>query len=321
MSTVLIGTLLVIIALWAYPGTEINILAIALTIVFGFFFIVVAARIVGIVGSSSSPVSGMTIATLLVTCLVLASFGIAGAVGMVTAMTVGAVVCISVCLSGDIAQDLKTGYLLGATPRKMQMMEFVGLAASALTMGMVLFLLVDTYGIVPSAEHPEPLLAPQANVMAAVVQGILGGELPWEFIIAGGMIALAVEFLGVSSLPFAIGLYLPLDLSTPIMCGGLLALMVRKTTKDLGRYKIREQKGVLFGSGIVAGDALIGVGVALLLYMSDKIAFFAPYKTYVEEHQPASYFGAPWGDILSLSAFGILMIIFWQFTRHNKGEI
>jgi putative OPT family oligopeptide transporter len=321
MSTVLIGTLLVIIALWVYPGTNINILAIALTVVFGFFFIVVAARIVGIVGSSSSPVSGMTIATLLVTSLVLASFGIAGAVGMVTAMTVGAVVCISVCLSGDIAQDLKTGYLLGATPRKMQMMEFVGLAASALTMGLVLFLLVDTYGIVPSAEHPEPLLAPQANVMAAVVQGILGGELPWEFIIAGGMIALAVEFLGVSSLPFAIGLYLPLDLSTPIMCGGLLALMVRKTTKDLGRYKIREQKGVLFGSGIVAGDALIGVGVALLLYMSDKIAFFAPYKTFVEEHQAASYFGAPWGDILSLSAFGILMIIFWRFTRHNKGEI
>ncbi len=97
--------------------------------------------------------------------------------------------------------------------------------------------------------------------------------------------------------------------------------MVRKTTKDPGRYKIREQKGVLFGSGIVAGDALIGVGVALLLYMSDKIAFFAPYKTFVEEHQAASYFGAPWGDILSLSAFGILMIIFWRFTRHNKGEI
>ncbi len=321
MSTVLIGTLLVIIALWVYPGTNINIIAIGLTVVFGFFFIVVAARIVGIVGSSSSPVSGMTIATLLVTCLVLASFGISGAVGMVTAMTIGAVVCISVCLSGDIAQDLKTGYLLGATPRKMQMMEFVGLTASALTMGMVLFLLVDTYGIVPSAEHPDPLLAPQANVMAAVVQGILGGELPWEFIIAGGMIALAVEFLGVSSLPFAIGLYLPLDLSTPIMCGGLLALMVRKTTKDIGRYKVREQKGVLFGSGIVAGDALIGVGVALLLYMSDKVAFFAPYKDYVEKHSAESFFGAPWGDILSLGAFAVLMAIFWQFTRHNKSEI
>ncbi len=315
MWVVLVGTLLVILAIWAYPGTNINIIAIALTVVFGFFFIVVAARIVGIVGSSSSPVSGMTIATLLVTSLTMASFGIGGAAGMVTAMTVGAVVCIAVCLSGDIAQDLKTGYLLGATPRKMQMLEFVGLAASAITMGWILFLLADTYGFVQTVEHPDPLLAPQANVMAAVVQGILGGELPWEFIIAGGMIALAVEFLGVSSLPFAIGLYLPLDLSTPIMAGGLLALMTRKTSKDEVTFKEREQRGILFGSGLVAGDALIGVGIAMLLYFADKIQFFAGYKDYVAKYSADSLFGAPWGDILSLALFGGLMMALWHFTR------
>jgi putative OPT family oligopeptide transporter len=212
---------------------------------------------------------------------------------------------------------LKTGYLLGATPRKQQLTEFVGLAASALTMGWVLFLLADTYGIVQSAQHPEPLLAPQANVMAAVVQGILGGELPWTFIIGGGMIALAVELLGISSLPFAIGLYLPLDLSTPIMAGGLLALLVKKTSEAVGNHKTREQKGILFGSGLVAGDALIGVGIALLLYLADKVAFFAPYKTHVEEHAE-SFFGAPWGDILSLSAFGILMVLFYLFTLNRK---
>lgn len=317
MWVVLVGTLFVILAIWAYPGTDINLIAVALTVVFGFFFVVVAARIVGIVGSSSSPVSGMTIATLLVACLIMISFGIGGAMGMVTAMTVGAVVCIAVCMSGDIAQDLKTGYLLGATPRKQQLTEFIGLAASALTMGWVLFLLADTYGIVQSAAHPEPLLAPQANVMAAVVQGILGGELPWTFIIGGGMIALAVEFLGISSLPFAIGLYLPLDLSTPIMAGGLLALLVKKTSSINGDYKNREQKGILFGSGLVAGDALIGVGIALLLYLSDKVSFFASYKNHVEGH-PESFFGAPWGDILSLSAFGILMIIFYMFTLNRK---
>ena len=321
MSIVLLGTLFVIIALWIYPGTQINIIAIALTVVFGFFFIVVAARIVGIVGSTSSPVSGMTIATLLVTSLILASFGIGGAVGMVTAMTIGAVVCISVCLSGDIAQDLKTGFLLGATPKKMQMLEFVGLAASALTMGWILFLLADTYGIVASAEHPDPLLAPQANVMAALVSGILGGELPWVFIIAGGMIALAVELLGINSLPFAIGLYLPLDLSTPIMAGALLALIVRKVTTDKNLYKKREQKGILFGSGLVAGDALVGVAIAFLLYLSDKVSFLSGYKDYVTKYTSDSLFGAPWGDILSLSIFGIMLFIFYRFTILKKDEM
>ena len=321
MSVVLLGTLFVIVALWIYPGTEIHILAIALTVVFGFFFIVVAARIVGIVGSTSSPVSGMTIATLLVTCLTLAAFGIGGAVGMVTAMTIGAVVCIAVCLSGDIAQDLKTGFLLGGTPRKMQLVEFIGLAASALTMGWILFLLADTYGIVASAEHPDPLLAPQANVMAALVSGILGGNLPWEFIIAGGMIALAVELLGIGSLPFAIGLYLPLDLSTPIMAGGLLAFIVRKTTQKREHYKIREQKGILFGSGLVAGDALVGVAIAFLLYLSDKLSFLSGYKEYVRKYTDGSLFGAPWGDIISLSAFAILLFIFYRFTILKKDDI
>lgn len=320
MWVVLVGTLFVILALWAYPGTDINILAIALTIIFGFFFIVVAARIVGILGSSSSPVSGMTIATLLIASLILSAFGIAGAQGMITAMTVGAVVCIAVCMSGDIAQDLKTGYLLGATPRKMQLIEFAGLAASAITMGWILFLLGDTYGFIKTAEHPNPLLAPQANVMASVVQGILGGELPWVFIIGGGMIALAVEFLGISSLPFAIGLYLPLDLSTPIMTGGLLALMVRKVTRSTEKYKIRQQKGVLFGSGLVAGDAIVGVVIAILLSVSDKIQFLMPYKDFSDKYNAVPVLGATLGDIVSLGCFALLAFIFWQFTRLRKSE-
>jgi len=320
MWVVLLGTLLVIIALWVYPGTNINILAIGLTVVFGFFFIVVAARIVGIVGSSSSPVSGMTIATLLVTCLILSAFGISGPIGMITAMTIGAVVCIAVCLSGDIAQDLKTGFLLGATPKKMQLIEFAGLAVSALTMGWILFLLGDTYGFVESAAHPKPLLAPQAHVMAAVVGGILGGDLPWVFIIAGGMIALAVEFLGIGSLPFAIGLYLPLDLSTPIMTGGLLALLVKKMTQKKEHYVIRQQKGILFGSGLVAGDALVGIAVALLLSVADKVSIFAPYKEFVDKYSDNTLFGLTTGNILSLVLFAGLVLVFWQFTRLGKDD-
>lgn len=319
MWQVLVGTALVILAIWAMPGLDLTLLSIVLVVLFGFFFVVVAARIVGIVGSSSSPVSGMTIATLLVTCLILISFGVSGMQGMVTAMTIGAIVCIAVCMSGDIAQDLKTGFLLGATPRKQQWMEFIGLGTSALIMGFVVFLLADAYGFVQSAEHPSPLLAPQANVMATVVQGIMGGELPWEFIVGGCMIAAAVELLGISSLPFAIGLYLPLSLSTPIMVGGLVAMLVKKTSpKDL--LKRREEKGILFGSGLVAGDAIIGVMIAFLFGGADYIGLLDKYKHFSESHEFTTLFGPVPGAIIALVAFAILVTIFWMFTRVRRNQ-
>lgn len=319
MWQVLAGTLLVILAIWAMPGLDLNLLSIGLIVLFGFFFVVVAARIVGIVGSSSSPVSGMTIATLLVTCLILVAFGVTGMKGMVTAMTIGSIVCIAVCMSGDIAQDLKTGFLLGATPKKQQWMEFVGLAASAITMGGVVFLLANAYGFVQSPEHPTPLLAPQANVMATVVQGIMGGELPWEFIIGGAMIAAAVELLGISSLPFAIGLYLPLSLSTPIMAGGIIAMMLKKTSiKEV--LKRRQQKGILFASGLVAGDALIGVLIAFAFAGAAKFAFLDRYKGFSESLDSTSLLGATAGSIVALIAFALLMVIFWQFTRVRNNK-
>ncbi|MBU1319351.1 MAG: oligopeptide transporter, OPT family [candidate division Zixibacteria bacterium] len=317
MWQVLLGTLLVVIAIWIMPGLDLHLLSIALVVLFGFFFVVVAARIVGIVGSSSSPVSGMTIATLLVTCLILISFGVSGMTGMVTAMTIGAIVCIAVCMSGDIAQDLKTGWLLGATPKKQQWMEFVGLAASAVTMGGVVFLLANAYGFVQSPEHPSPLLAPQANVMATVVQGIMGGQLPWEFIVGGCMIAAAVELLGISSLPFAIGLYLPLSLSTPIMAGGLIALLVKKTSpKDI--FKRREQKGILFGSGLVAGDALVGVLIAFAFAGADYVSILDKYKSFSEHYESTSILGLVPGSVVALCAFAALILTFWLFTKVRK---
>jgi len=319
MWQVLVGTLLVVLAIWAMPHMEMGLLSILLVVLFGFFFVVVAARIVGIVGSSSSPVSGMTIATLLVTCLILVAFGHSGIDGMVMAMTIGAIVCIAVCMSGDIAQDLKTGWLLGATPKKQQWMEFIGLATSAATMGFVVFLLADAYGFVASPEHPSPLLAPQANVMATVVQGIMGGQLPWEYIVGGCMIAAAVELLGISSLPFAIGLYLPLSLSTPIMAGGLLAALLRKRSlKDM--LKAREQKGILFASGLVAGDALIGVIVAFAFAGAAKFAILDKYKDFSEHYESLSIFGPTAGAIIAVAAFAILMWIFWHFTKIKKSR-
>ncbi len=317
MWQVLLGTVLVILAIWSMPHLEMRLISVFLVVLFGFFFVVVAARIVGIVGSSSSPVSGMTIATLLVTCLILVSFGHSGIEGMVMAMTIGAIVCIAVCMSGDIAQDLKTGWLLGATPRKQQWMEFIGLGTSALTMGFVVFLLADAYGFVKTPEHPSPLLAPQANVMATVVQGIMGGQLPWEYILGGCMIAAAVELLGISSLPFAIGLYLPLSLSTPIMAGGLLAALLRK--RSIGQLgKMREQKGVLFASGLVAGDALVGVLIAFAFAGAAKFAILDKYKSFSEHYESISLFGYNAGSIVSVAAFAILMYIFWSFTKIKK---
>jgi putative OPT family oligopeptide transporter len=310
MSIVLFGSLLVALITWAIPGTNLSFLGVLLALLFGFFFVVVAARIVGLVGSSSSPVSGMTIATLLVTCLILMRFGISGTAGMITAMSVGTIVCIAVCMSGDIAQDLKTGYLLGATPRRQQWFEFVGLAASAVTMGFVVFILAQSFGI-QTPQNPNGLLAPQANVMAAIVQGVMTGDLPWGPIMVGVMLGLAIELVGVSSLPFAIGLYLPLSLSSPIMIGGLLSLLVRRTSRTEAVRAKRQEKGILFGSGLVAGDALIGVAVAFVIYLFDG------YRTFYEQFEATPLSGAagPW---LSLGAFAVLVGIFWLMTQHRR---
>lgn len=310
MSVVLLGTALVAVLIWLLPGVNLPLVAVVLAMVFGFFFLVVAARIVGIVGSSSSPVSGMTIATLLVTCLVLTSFGISGFVGMVTAMTVGAVVCIAVCMSGDIAQDLKTGWLLGATPKKQQWTEFVGLASSAIAMAVVIFLLRDTFGFVESAEHPDPLLAPQANIMATIVEGLFAGQLPWILIFSGGFLALAVELLGVSSLPFAIGLYLPLSLSTPLMSGGLLSWLVGRG-RNKEKIKRKQEHGVLFGSGLVAGDALTGLAVAGIIMASPWYQEFA--DTY-----GGGVISGTFGQVVSLIAFVLTMAVFWAIIQRQS---
>lgn len=312
MKWVLLGVVLVVIAIWLLPGTDLGFLGAALAVLFGFFFVVVAARIVGIVGSSSSPVSGMTIATLLVTCLTLLYFGHTGVSGMITAMSVGTVVCIAVCLSGDIAQDLKTGYLLGATPRKQQLTEFIGLFFPAIAMGFTIYFLNDAFGFVAGQSGRTPLLAPQANVMATVVQGVMNANLPWVPIIVGMMIALAVELLGVSSLPFAIGLYLPLSLSTPIMAGGVVAYFVKKLSAP--RYQNeRNLRGILFASGMVAGDALIGVLVAFM------IGSWAGYAGFYDEHEGMlNSLSGSFGPWLALILFGGLGLIMFRSAMKGK---
>lgn len=315
MSFVLIGSILIVTAIWLLPGTELHFLGALLAVIFGFFFVVVAARIVGMIGSSSNPVSGMTIFTLLITCLILLKFGIEGVSGMITAMSVGTVVCIAVCMSGDIAQDLKTGYLLGATPRLQQLTEFVGLFFPALAMGSALYLLGDVFGWVQSAEHPNPLLAPQANIMATVVKGVMGGNIPWTPILVGAMIALGIELLGINSLPVAIGLYLPLSLSSPLMLGGIVALLIKKTTGDNSLFKRRQEGGILLSSGLVAGGALVGVASAGLMAM--PIGF----KEFCQEYTGGnSFITGQFGTILSLIMIAGLALVVYNLARKFGDE-
>ena len=231
---------------------------------------------------------------------------------MITAMSIGAVVCIAVCMSGDIAQDLKTGYLLGATPSKQQWTEFVGLLLPAAVMGFTIYLLNDTFGFVAGATEREPLLAPQANIMATVVQGVMHANLPWEPIIAGGIVALAIELLGVHSLPVAIGIYLPISLETPIMAGGIIAYLVKRYSKK-SEFENRNLKGILFSSGMVAGDALIGVTTALL------VASFTSYADYYDSHAGMleSLTGS-FGIWLTLILFAAMMVVLARMAFGGK---
>ena len=260
---------LLAVALWLWPGVPVNLLGAVLIVLFSFFFVTVSSRIVGLIGSSSNPVSGMTIAALLLTSLIWVGLGLndGTAASKVAVLAVGAVVCISAAIAGDTSQDLKTGFLLGATPRSQQIGELIGVITSAAVMGGVLIVLNESYGI-GGAE----LAAPQANLMKLVVDGVLADTLPWMFVIVGMALAAVVEFgLRLPSLAFAVGLYLPVSLMTPIFVGGMMrrALTRRFSHPDGGGEALAEQRerGVLFGSGLIAGAALVGVAIGGAIYL------------------------------------------------------
>lgn len=245
---------LVILAMLLLPVFGFGVAGTLIAALFSFFFVAVSARMVGLIGSTSQPVSGMTITALLATAALFHHRGLRGDVGMEASITVAAVVCIAICMSGDIAQDLKTGALMGATPAKQQLGEILGTLSFALIAGSVMLLLHKVY-VLGSAKLPTP----QARLMADLVRGVMGGQLPWMLIFTGVGLGLCVELLGIASLPFAIGLYLPVSTSAPVIFGGLIALWVRKRRlPDSAR-----EGGTLFGSGLIAGDALMGVLLAV----------------------------------------------------------
>lgn len=265
LKAVLAGALLVALILWLLPFIEVQLLGALLMVLFSFFFVTVSARIVGLIGSSSNPVSGMTIAALLVTSLIFVALGNTGGNAPVAVLLVGAVVCISAAIAGDTSQDLKCGYLLGATPWRQQVAEMIGLPFAAVAMAFVLKLLHTSYGI-GSAE----LAAPQATLMATVIDGVLTQSLPWALVFVGAAIALIVEMLGIPSLPYAVGLYLPLSLTTPIMAGGIVRWLIERRFTG-SELQERREAGVLYSSGLIAGAALLGVLIAVPVAFAPQV--------------------------------------------------
>jgi putative OPT family oligopeptide transporter len=284
MRLIVIGVVLFIMPLMILYQAIVNQWSVSIPmtiimIVAGFLFVSVSAYMAGIVGSSNNPVSGLTIATILFAALVLAFLlGRDSTIGAVATIMIGAVVCCAACIGGDNLQDLKCGYLIGATPWKQQLMLAVGGVSSAFVMAPVLSLLAQAYGIgVPTEAHPNPLLAPQANLMASVANGIFGGDLPWTMIGIGAAIGAAIIVIdeiqkkrGASFrtpvLACAVGIYLPVELSVPIFAGGLLAHLVERHVRAQDAERDVEkihQKGVLFSAGLITGEALMGIFIAI----------------------------------------------------------
>lgn len=261
MSIVLGGVLALAVIIWLLPSIPISLLGALVVVIFGFFFATVSSRMVGLVGASNNPVSGMAIATLLVSTYLLKTTGMTGYQGMASAICIGTIICIIAAMAGDTSQDLKTGYIVGATPIRQQIGELIGSVAAAIAIGGVMYLLNFAWGY-GSSELP----APQATLMKLVVEGVMGGQLPWGLVYTGFGVAVMVEILGLPVLPVAIGLYLPIHLSVPIFVGGLLRRFFEReqTNQTEEEQKNMIDRGILYSSGLIAGEGLVGIALAVL---------------------------------------------------------
>ncbi|MDD6094257.1 MAG: oligopeptide transporter, OPT family [Clostridia bacterium] len=304
MKFVIIAVLVLTLAIWLIPAIPVSFIGAAIIVVFGFFFATVSSRMVGLVGSSNNPVSGMAIATLLISTLILKFTGSSGVAGMCSAIAIGSIICIIAAISGDTSQDLKTGFLLGATPKKQQIGEVVGVIASALAIGFTLYLLDSAWGF-----GTDELAAPQATLMKLIIEGVMGGNLPWALVFIGVFIAVTVELIGIPVLPFAIGVYLPVQLNACIMVGGVIRLVMDKLKKDKETKEGIVNDGILFCSGMIAGEGLVGIALALLaVFGLDKMIDLSKYI-------PSAV-----SQIGGIVLFGIIILTLLKFTVWKKRE-
>ncbi|HZM17634.1 MAG TPA: oligopeptide transporter, OPT family [Candidatus Krumholzibacteria bacterium] len=286
-----------------------------LTLVISFLFAAVSAWAIAMI--SITPISGMTLTTLIITAVVLSSLGLSGPSGMLQVLLIGGVVCTALSMSGSLVTQYKLGYWLGATPRRIEVGNLVGsLLASAATTAVIL-LMARVYGFAPGPEHPHPLPAPQPNAMAAVLRGVMGtGEAPWFFYGAGAVFAVVSEMCGISALAFGLGMYLPMELNSPLVLGAAVAWLLRRSSKDEALAKVRHDKGTLVASGFIAGGALVGVLAALLRFIEDSAQV-----TMVPDLTQAGAFGAwlsAWGHWIGLVAFlALASWVFWDSYREK----
>lgn len=310
MAVILGGVLLITIAIWLAPPIPVTFLGAIIVVIFGFFFATVSSRMVGLVGSSNNPVSGMAIATLLIATILLKATGDSGIHGMQGAIAIGSIICIVAAIAGDTSQDLKTGYLLGSTPKKQQIGEFIGVFAAALAIGGVLYLLNAAWGF-----GSEELGAPQAMLMKMIVEGVMENNLPWTLVFIGVFLAIAVEILGIPVLPFAIGVYLPVQLNACIMVGGLVRLVFDKMNmKDKKKKDAIVNDGVLYCSGMIAGEGLVGILLAVFaVFNIDK---FIDLSSRFNLPTAVSNIGSL--VVFALVIMSLLKFSLWRKRKENK---
>lgn len=320
-KVVIIGSLILVALIALLPGEVIpgdtifeKLLIGVLIIIFGFFFVTVASRIVGLVGSSNSPISGMTIATLMGTCLIFTAVGWSGKVYEPLALVVGGMICIAAANAGATSQDLKTGFIVGATPRYQQLALFIGAVVSSIAIGLVVQIL-DT----PSQEMlaqgithaigSEKFSAPQATLMATLARGILSFNLDWQFVMVGVFIAVMIELCGIKALAFAIGLYLPLATTLPIFIGGAIKGFVDYRSEKKNQKKEEDElgKGSLFATGLIAGGALTGVFAAILMVADEKLM-----QSLSLEHAMVDALGKGGYSLLGVAIFVVMCIFLYR---------
>ncbi len=304
MKIVLIAIAILTLLVWLVPAIPVTLIGAVIVVVFGFFFATVSSRMVGLVGSSNNPVSGMAIATLLIATLILKLTGDSGAYGMRSAIAIGSIICIVAAIAGDTSQDLKTGYLLGATPKKQQIGEVIGVIAAALAIGGTLYLLDSAWGF-----GTDELAAPQATLMKMIIEGVMDANLPWGLVLVGVFIAIVVEVVGIPVLPFAIGVYLPVHLNACIMVGGLVRLAMDKLKREKAEKDAIVNDGILFCSGMIAGEGIVGIVLAIL-------AVFGVNS--VIDISGILNLPAPVANVASLAVFALVILSVLKFSVWKK---
>ena len=307
MTIVLAGSLALAIFLVVMPGlpTQGNVLVSVLVILFGFFFATVSSRITGLIGSSSNPISGMTIATLIITCIIFVALGWTDSIYAPVALSVGAIICIAAANAGNTSQDLKTGYIVGATPLYQQIGLAIGVITSSFVIGWTLLSLHETFGI-GSAD----VAAPQATLMATIIRGLLDQQLPWGLVLVGIFIAITLELCGIQSLSFAVGSYLPIATTAPIFVGGLVRWFVERKTGVVSDSDI--SAGTLFSSGLIAGGSLAGILYAILVGRN-----YIPYFHEIGNALPFLHGEDAMGHILGGLLFLALAVILGRFAQRR----